>query len=67
MCKDGNDGVKVREFAVVVPLTLLSPGRVEEEINKFSQTLTPKIPTLFMCDALHYTSFSPYLLGKLEL
>ena len=48
MSKDGNGGVKVREFAVVVPLNLHSPGRVEDEINKFSQTLTPKIPSLFM-------------------
>ena len=46
MVKDGNGGVKVREFAVVVPLTLPSPGRVEDEIDKFSRTLTPKIPTL---------------------
>ena len=47
MCKDGNGGVKVREFAV--PLTFPSPGRVEDEINKFSLTLTPKIPSLLMC------------------
>ena len=51
MSKDGNGGVKVREFAVVVPLTLPSPGRVEDEINKFSQTLTPKIPTLQITEA----------------
>ena len=40
--------MKVREFTVVVPLTLPSPGRVEDEINQFSRTLTPKIPTLFI-------------------
>ena len=48
MCKDGNGGVKAREFAVVVPLTLPSLGRVEDEIKKFSRTLTPKITTLHM-------------------
>ena len=46
MIKDGNGGVKVREFAVAVLLDLLNSGRVEDEINKFSRTLTPKIPTL---------------------
>ena len=45
---DGNGGVMVREFDIVVPLTLPSPGRVENEINKFSPTLTPKIPTQVM-------------------
>ena len=48
MSKDGNGGVKVREFAVVVPFTLPSPGRVEDEFNKFSRTPIPKIPTLLM-------------------
>ena len=44
--KDGNGGVIVREFAVGVLLTFPSQGRVEDEIKKFSRTLTPKIPTL---------------------
>ena len=47
--------MKVREFAVVVPLTLPSPGRVEDEINKFSRTLTPKIPTLFIIKSADIT------------
>ena len=46
MIKDENGSVKVREFADVVPLILPSPGRVEDEINKFSRTPKPKIPTL---------------------
>ena len=48
MIKDGNGGAEVREFDVAVPLDLLNSGRVEDEINKFSRTLTPKIPTLVM-------------------
>ena len=48
MIKDENGSVKVREFADVVPLNLPSPGRVEYDINKFSRTLTPKVPTLDM-------------------
>ena len=44
--KDGNGSVMVREFDIVVLRTLPSPGRAEDEINKFSPTLTPKIPTL---------------------
>ena len=33
----GNWDVKVREFAVVFPITVPKPGRVEEEINKISR------------------------------
>ena len=56
MIKDGNGGAEVREFDVAVPLDLLNSGRVEDEINKFSRTLTPKIPTPSIChqhDVLH--------------
>ena len=37
----------VRDFGWNVPLTLPGPGRVEEEINKFSRTLTTKIPSTY--------------------
>ena len=42
----GNSGLKVREFVITFPLTLPSSGRVEEDKNKFSLTLTPKIQIL---------------------
>ena len=48
MNKGGNGGVIVREFAIIVPLTLPMPGKVEDEIKQLSLTLTFKIPSLPM-------------------
>ena len=36
----------VCEYAIIVLLTLPTAGRVEDEINKYSRTLTPTIPSL---------------------
>ena len=32
--------MEVREFAIAIPIALPKPGRMEEEINKISQTFT---------------------------
>ena len=50
MIKGWNGGVIVSEFAIIVPLTLSTPGRVENEINYLSMILTPKIPSLLMTE-----------------
>ena len=49
MIRAGNGGVKVREFVdIFLRSPFPSPGRVEEEINKISPHLMPKIPPLAM-------------------
>ena len=40
--------------AIFVPHTLPMPGRVEDEINKVSQTLTPTIKSLSITHVAEY-------------
>ena len=55
--------VKVREIVVIFsPLTLPSPGRAEEKINKFSRTFTTKIPSLVI-KYRRFLLYSRYILG----
>ena len=49
MIEGENSGVKVREFAIIVPLALPMPGRVEDKMKSTSFTeLTPTIPSLIV-------------------